>query len=155
MGTLFVFGTLKSGFANHRAGQGERVATDVSTTRRYPLRIVGRYKIPWLLDRPGQGWRIAGELYRVDHPALSRLDRLEGVDRPGWFIRGRVFVRVRAATRVRLTAAWLYFGSAREAARQGASLRAYAAFTPRQNLDYIRRAAYPAATHTALLKQAL
>lgn len=143
MGTLFVFGTLKSGFANHRAGLGERVAADASTACRYPLRIVGRYRIPWLLDRPGQGWRVTGEPYRVDHPALSRLDRLEGVDRPAWFTRSRAFVRVRTATQLRLTPAWLYFGSAREAARQGASQRAYAAFTPGQNLDYIRRAAYP------------
>jgi gamma-glutamylaminecyclotransferase len=153
MGTLFVFGTLKRGFANHRAEQGEPVATDASTTRRFPLRIVGRYKIPWLLDRPGQGWRITGELYRVDSPALSRLDKLEGVHRPGWFYRSRVAVRARTSGRIRLTAAWLYFGSTQEAARQRASLRAFATFTPSQNLDYLRRAGLPL-RHTASLKPA-
>lgn len=137
MGTLFVYGTLKRGFANHSAEQGELVATGVDTARRYPLRIVGRYKIPWLFPLAGQGMRVTGELYRVHHRALRRLDRLEGVRRPGWFMRDRVVVRVRAASRLRLVGAWVYFGKPTEASRQGRCSDAIAEFALVHNLAYI------------------
>lgn len=140
MATLFVFGTLKRGFANYRPEQGEPLLGKVSTVQRYPLRIVGRYRIPWLLKLPGRGQRVSGELFLVNHPTLSRLDRLEGVHYPCWFERGRVWVRVNKPIGRRLVRAWVYFGDERELAIQGASSSSLSEFGYAHNLEYIGNA---------------
>jgi gamma-glutamylaminecyclotransferase len=46
--------------------------------RPYPL-FVDHYRVPYLVDRPGEGERITGELFLVDDAALAALDELEGV----------------------------------------------------------------------------
>jgi gamma-glutamylaminecyclotransferase len=140
MATLFVFGTLKCGFANYRPGQGTPVLGKVGTVQRYPLRIVGRYKIPWLLNAPGQGLYVSGELFTVDQQMLGQLDRVEGVHHPGWFKRSRIWVRVRKPQGCRLVRAWVYFGSERELAKQGATGGFLCEFGSEHNLEYLRNA---------------
>ena len=44
-----------------------------------------RYNIPYLVDRPGQGRRVGGEVYRVDTDMLANLDILE--DHPTYYRR--------------------------------------------------------------------
>ena len=46
--------------------------------RRFPL-FVDLYAIPYLLNKPGEGERIRGELFSVDDATLAALDELEGV----------------------------------------------------------------------------
>ena len=41
------------------------------------LSLFGRYNIPYLLDAPGQGHCITGEVYSVDEQQLEKLDELE------------------------------------------------------------------------------
>lgn len=75
---VFVYGTLKRGFGNHRVMQeaGGRFVCEATTTEQFPLVEQG---LPYLLLRPGQGRRVEGEIFRVGTPeGWRRLDHLEG-----------------------------------------------------------------------------
>ncbi|PKI45721.1 hypothetical protein CRG98_033854 [Punica granatum] len=80
---IFTYGTLKRGFANHKLMQDLLCSNDAvylgrySTERSYPL-VCGPYGIPFLINLPGQGHRVSGELYAVSPRGLSRVDDLEG-----------------------------------------------------------------------------
>lgn len=53
------------------------------TVERLPLVIAGRWFAPMLLDEPGQGCRIKGELLEVDADRLRQPDALDSVGSPG------------------------------------------------------------------------
>ncbi|KAK9120802.1 hypothetical protein Syun_018419 [Stephania yunnanensis] len=57
-------------------GEAEFLGTH-STAQSYPL-VCGPYRIPFLLNLPGRGRRVIGELYAVSGAALDRIDELEG-----------------------------------------------------------------------------
>jgi len=76
---VFVFGTLKSGFPNHHVNQGEQLPGHFVTRSPYPLYLVGARHSPWLIDDPGAGFRVRGELYRIDPEGLQRMDQLERI----------------------------------------------------------------------------
>lgn len=94
---VFVYGTLKRGQPNHKVlldrtngcsafrGRGR-------TVEPHPLVIAGEHNIPCLLNLPGQGHRVAGEIYAVDEQMLSFLDEFEGC--PDMYQRTRVRVAV-------------------------------------------------------------
>ncbi len=77
---VFVYGTLKQGFPNHHLNRGRRIEGRFSTREAYPLLLVGERHSPWLIDRPGEGFRISGELYLLDEEGLREMDRLERID---------------------------------------------------------------------------
>lgn len=75
---VFVYGTLKRGFGNHRVMQmaGGQFVCEGKTADRLPLIQHG---LPFLLDQPGHGHHVEGEIFRVpDRDGWKRLDRLEG-----------------------------------------------------------------------------
>ncbi|KAK7404284.1 hypothetical protein VNO78_05055 [Psophocarpus tetragonolobus] len=83
---IFTYGTLKRGFSNHpllqdliRSGDASFVGT-YRTAGRYPL-VCGPYRVPFLLNFPGSGRRVHGELYSVSTRGLARMDELEGTSR--------------------------------------------------------------------------
>ncbi|GLT95271.1 hypothetical protein SLE2022_129630 [Rubroshorea leprosula] len=83
---IFTYGTLKRGFSNHilmqelmRTGDAAFKGTYL-TVEKYPL-VCGPYRVPFLLNMPGSGNRIMGELYAVSAQGLARLDELEGTTR--------------------------------------------------------------------------
>ncbi|XP_028327383.1 gamma-glutamylaminecyclotransferase B-like [Gouania willdenowi] len=82
MARVFVYGTLKKGQPNYYRmfdsgnGQAEFLASAV-TEQKYPLVIATKYNIPFLLNIPGQGHRVHGEIYKVDERMLSFLDDFE------------------------------------------------------------------------------
>ena len=83
MHRVFIYGTLKRGFPNHQAGLAEaRFIARVQTLEAFPLVIGGRWFSPYLIDEPGQGLKIFGELFAVDDEGLALLDRMEGVGHP-------------------------------------------------------------------------
>ncbi|MCA1443716.1 gamma-glutamylcyclotransferase [Ensifer sp. IC4062] len=83
---VFVFGTLKKGFPLHRRGLARaRFVGFYRTARKYPMLIAGPWFAPMMLDEPGHGRYVSGELYQVDPATLAKLDRLEAVGRPGNF----------------------------------------------------------------------
>ena len=78
---VFVFGTLKAGFPNFAVNQGRRVGTVFRTVQPHPLYLMGARHVPWMIDAPGTGECVAGEVYEVDAAALAAMDELEGVGR--------------------------------------------------------------------------
>lgn len=80
---VFVYGTLKRGQPNHgvllERGNGRAAFRGRGRTLEpYPLVIAGEHNIPWLLNLPGRGRRVLGEIYAVDERMLSFLDEFEG-----------------------------------------------------------------------------
>ena len=84
---VFVFGTLKAGFPNFATNAGRRVGTVFRTLDRHPLLLVGERHVPWMIDSPGEGERVTGEVYEVDAAALAAMDELEGIGRPDGYHR--------------------------------------------------------------------
>ncbi|CAI0441903.1 unnamed protein product [Linum tenue] len=80
---IFSYGTLKRGFPNHNlmedlisSGDAAFITSGV-TQQPYPL-VIGPNGIPYLINIPGQGRRVKGELYRVSSRGMVRVDELEG-----------------------------------------------------------------------------
>lgn len=109
---IFVFGTLKQGFRNFHVNRGVRVGGEVITVQPYPLHIMGPRRLPWLLNRPGEGLPVIGQLFEVDEATLAAMDQLERVDDPLWYQRQRIDVRPHPdAADDAVIDAWVYFGS--------------------------------------------
>jgi len=73
---VFVYGSLKRGFALHELLQGQLYLGNAVTEPLYRLFNLGSY--PGLVEWP-EGLAIRGEVYQVDLECLSRLDEVEGV----------------------------------------------------------------------------
>ena len=84
---VFVFGTLKEGFPNFATNRGVRVAGSFRTCAAYPLYLVGERHVPWLVNSPGLGVQVAGQIFRVDSETLVAMDRLERVSEPDGYRR--------------------------------------------------------------------
>lgn len=84
---VFVFGTLKEGFPNFLSIQGTRVPGTIITQERFPLYLVGQRHSPWLMDVPGEGHRIQGQVFEVDQAALDAMDQLERITEPDGYRR--------------------------------------------------------------------
>ncbi|MEH6578083.1 MAG: gamma-glutamylcyclotransferase family protein [Amphritea sp.] len=91
---VFIYGTLKRGFANHKShlDQAEYLG-EYTTDEHYPLVVAGRWYSPCLMDRPGEGLPVTGELYQVTNQTLELLDHLERVDAPDGYRRKRIQIR--------------------------------------------------------------
>lgn len=88
MPRVFVFGTLKKGFPLHDRGlSGARYLGSYRMVERFPVLVAGPWFAPMMLDRPGVGLNVKGELYAVDDARLAVLDALESIGRPGNFRR--------------------------------------------------------------------
>lgn len=97
MTQIFVYGTLKRGQPNHyrmldSANGQASFLSSARTLHKFPLIISGPYNVPFLLDAPGRGHRIQGELYSVDERMLAFLDDFEKV--PTWYQRVPVELQV-------------------------------------------------------------
>lgn len=83
MERVFVYGTLKKGQPNYfrmtdkRNGHAEYCCS-AHTVEKFPLVIAGKYNIPFLLNIPGAGRQVQGEVYCVDSQMLQFLDEFEG-----------------------------------------------------------------------------
>ena len=98
---VFVYGTLKRGFANHRLlekahflGEAYLPRTKMINLGAYPAVIAGGTK------------EVMGEMYQVDDETLIRLDRLEG--HPSFYERRQVKV-FSIMPAVDTFIAWCYF----------------------------------------------
>ena len=99
---VFVYGTLKQNQPNHYMLEtgGPDLADFQSTSEqflpakhicqaqtkeKYPLVIASKFNIPYLLDKPGTGHQIQGEIYQVNDLLLKILDDFEG--HPNYYLR--------------------------------------------------------------------
>lgn len=95
---IFTYGTLKRGFSNHDLIEAMALTGDAvyigphRTVERYPL-VCGPYRVPFLLNLPGSGDRVSGELYAVSTRGLARMDELEGTSN-GHYERRPVEIKV-------------------------------------------------------------
>ncbi|XP_021765468.1 putative gamma-glutamylcyclotransferase At3g02910 [Chenopodium quinoa] len=111
---IFVYGTLKRGFPNHHLLEELTSSNDAvflgcyKTLNLYPL-VCGPLGIPFLINIPGSGHRVIGELYSVSGPGLARLDELEGISR-GHYERLPMEVVTDEEGDPRVTGAEGYFG---------------------------------------------
>ena len=76
---LFVYGTLKRGFPNAAHMGTAQFQTKATTVEALPLVVDPQSAIPYLIDKPGAGHRISGEVFLVDERDWPRLDYFEGV----------------------------------------------------------------------------
>lgn len=76
---IFVYGTLKQGFPNFHINAGTRVGGRFHTVHKLPLYLVGERHVPWLVNSPGIGFHVPGEVYEVGGEALVRVDALEQI----------------------------------------------------------------------------
>jgi gamma-glutamylaminecyclotransferase len=111
---IFLYGTLKTGFPNFHINTGNRLPGEFVTVQRFPLYLVGPTQAPWLVNRPGEGEFVVGEVFEVDANTLARMDVLEQIDEPLWYAREPLLVQrlddsSSAPTQVQVQ---VYFGSA-------------------------------------------
>ncbi|XP_059474053.1 putative gamma-glutamylcyclotransferase CG2811 [Neocloeon triangulifer] len=105
---VFVYGTLKKGEPNHEwmseweAGSFSFVGCG-KTALKFPLVIASRYNIPFVLDRPGLGHNVAGEIYKIDSAMMNRLDELE--DYPIFYNRKQTLIHLNDGTE---QMCWMY-----------------------------------------------
>lgn len=98
----FVYGTLRQGHGNHhvmRNAGGQYIGRAVSVEP-FPLVFEG---LPYLLDMPGQGEPVSGEVYKIPKKGWEPLDRLEG--HPNFYRRRVEHFIVEGV----LFEAWVYF----------------------------------------------
>jgi gamma-glutamylaminecyclotransferase len=93
MHRVFVYGTLKEGFRNFGVNRGRRLPGRFVTRDPYPLYVIHDFGLPWLVHAPGQGLRVAGQVFEVDDDGLVALDALERVHEPGWYTRRALTVQ--------------------------------------------------------------
>lgn len=83
---VFVYGTLKRGFPFYELGlSAEQYLGPVKTVQPYPMLIALSFYGPVMLDQPGKGRHVTGELFNVSEATLPTLDKLEDVGKPGSF----------------------------------------------------------------------
>lgn len=97
MALVFLYGSLKKGQPNHYKlldsinGEADFV-TCARTLDRYPLVIAGKRNVPFLLNVPGSGQQVYGEIYRVDQKMLEYLDWFRKC--PEWYQRTSIQLEI-------------------------------------------------------------
>jgi gamma-glutamylaminecyclotransferase len=87
---LFVYGTLKEGFPNHHFNTGTRLPGCYKTRLAYPLlvvRLLNEDRAPWLVDQPGQGHQVIGQVFEIAASSLPAIDALEEVGLATGYVR--------------------------------------------------------------------
>lgn len=137
---VFVYGTLKEGFANFGINAGRRVSGTFRTVERYPLYIVGAIQVPWLVNQPGQGQEVLGQVFEIDDAVLADMDRLERVDEPGWYTRATIEVQAADQAGAAARPVFVYFGAAERVATDTVHAGPLGEFTAEHNSRYRRPA---------------
>ena len=86
---IFVYGTLKEGFPFH-FNPGRRVPGTYQTRQPLPFYVVqlrDEDRAPWLVNQPGQGVQVAGQVFEVDAATLQAMDVFEEVGLPTGYVR--------------------------------------------------------------------
>jgi gamma-glutamylaminecyclotransferase len=138
---VFVYGTLKQGYANFHVNLGTRKDGTFETVQKFQLYILGEYFIPWLIDQEGFGHNVQGQLFDVDEHAISKMDELEMLNVPGWFTRRRILVRSTLPGSKETHEAFVYFGDERQLISQTVHFGPVKKFSLAHDNEYKKRAA--------------
>ena len=87
---IFVYGTLKDGFPNFSFNPGKRVAGNFRTRQSFPFYVVqlaDEDRAPWLMNTPGQGVQVSGQVFEVDAATLQSMDEFEEVGLATGYVR--------------------------------------------------------------------
>jgi gamma-glutamylaminecyclotransferase len=87
---VFVYGTLKEGFPNFALNPGRRVPGTYRTRQPFPFYVVQlsvEDRAPWLMNSPGQGVQVSGQVFEVDDATLLAMDVFEEVGMPTGYVR--------------------------------------------------------------------
>ncbi|VDM58288.1 unnamed protein product [Angiostrongylus costaricensis] len=104
---VFVYGTLKRGEPNadvitNTAGR-YRFIGEGRTKVPYPLIVASKYNIPFVLNEPGKGYQVEGEVYEIDDVKLNILDKLEDYPTFYWRQEEKILLSTNSET-----TAWMY-----------------------------------------------
>ncbi|WP_456402146.1 gamma-glutamylcyclotransferase family protein [Persephonella sp.] len=102
---IFVYGTLRKGFGNHRLLENAEFLGIGRTKEKYKMTANG---IPFVSKNEPVSY-IIGEVYKIDDKTLKRLDELEG--HPDWYKREKVKIILETGKEVE---AWIYFNEVSE-----------------------------------------
>ncbi|MBI3231320.1 MAG: gamma-glutamylcyclotransferase [Burkholderiales bacterium] len=108
---IFVYGTLKDGFRNRHVNTGTRLPGEFVTLEEFPLYIIGNRYLPWLLNQAGQGFQVVGQVFEVSDAALAKMDVLERINEPDWYVRETIQVLPRNDVDAEPISCFVYFGS--------------------------------------------
>lgn len=89
---VFVFGTLKEGFPNFATNNGTRLPGVYTTREPYPFYLVGERYSPWLINMPGHGTHVSGQVFVVGEATLAQMDILERIAEPDGYQRALIEV---------------------------------------------------------------
>ena len=107
MRNIFVYGTLKRGYPNFDVGMGGTTFVGVyRTIELYPLVIGGPWFTPNLIDEPGSGHKVTGEIFTATDEAVEFLDHFESTHISTGY--RRVERSFEALESGNLTTAWVY-----------------------------------------------
>ncbi|GMH09131.1 hypothetical protein Nepgr_010971 [Nepenthes gracilis] len=147
--SIFTYGTLKRGFPNHPLMQDLMASGDADylgryrTVEKFPL-VCGPFRVPFLLNLPGLGDRVWGELYAVSNQGLARMDELEGTSL-GHYERLPIKVSVVGEEADECAEAEAYFGhrSYTEEMWRRNGEKGYASYSETEARGYVRRGDRP------------
>ena len=106
---LFIYGTLKKGFPNHdHYMQSARNLGKYQTIEKYPLVLYGERYVPCMLNCPGDGHQVEGELYEVDDECLNRIDALERIQESDGYRRSVIRVKSNERSNQEIKKAFAY-----------------------------------------------
>jgi gamma-glutamylaminecyclotransferase len=84
---LFVYGTLKEGFPNFETNGGRKMSGRFQTVEKFPLYLIGQRNSPCLINDPGKGQVVRGEVFTVSADALKDLNAVERTLEPDGYRR--------------------------------------------------------------------
>ncbi len=137
---VFVYGTLKEGFANFGINAGRRLPGTYRTVQKYPLYIIGEPFLPWLVNQPGTGENVLGQLFQVSEQVLQNMDVLEQIDEEGWYARVEIEVEEVGAQGKLPMRAFVYFGASERVPQEHVHAELLTEFTAEHNQGYANAA---------------
>jgi gamma-glutamylcyclotransferase (GGCT)/AIG2-like uncharacterized protein YtfP len=99
MTKLFVYGSLKKGFGNHRLLETSEFLGEETLPKEQGFHMISLGSFPAIVPNSIQATPIYGEVYEINEPVFIRIDRLEGY--PTFYNRRLVPTKYGAA--------WVYF----------------------------------------------
>ena len=100
---IFVYGSLKKNRKLHFYLKNAKFLGKAITCDKYPMIISKSGWYPYLIHKKGIGYKIKGEVYKIDPKTLKILDRVE--EAPFYYFRKKIPICLNRKT----IKAWVYF----------------------------------------------